>query len=200
MINALPAFLPSLVPTYPSVAGLRVFIGAGTVDISGTTLFVPGAFVNVQPLAITYVYLNMANGAIASNTTGFSGNIWPIAIITTSTTEIITLSDVRPDVAGVGGGGSGISSAADTSLTLAVSGTVAIAAGTNYYCPCADGTTQTLPSAAGLTGQWITFVKRGSGASVTIAGGLGGTKYLSNQNQFIRYQTDGTAWDVSGGN
>lgn len=200
MVNNLPAFIPSLIPTYPAVAGLRMFVGAGTVDISGTTLFVPGAFVNVQPLAITYVYLNMSSGAIASNSTGFSGNIWPIAIVTTSQTEIITLNDVRPDVAGVGGGGSGITTAADTVLTLVGSGTIAIAAGVNYYCPCADGTTQTLPSPTGLGGQWVTILKRGTGSAITVLGGNSGAKFLSNQFQFIKYQTDGTAWDEIGGN
>lgn len=178
-----------------------MFVGAGTVDIAGTTVFVPGAFVNVQPLSITYVYLNMASGAIASNNSGFAGNIWPIAIITTNQTEIVTLNDVRPDVSGVGGGGSGIASAADTVLNLVGNGTIAISAGINYYCPCTDGTTQTLPTPTGLlAGQWVTLVKRGTGAAVTVMGGISGSKFLSNQFQFIKYQTDGTAWDEIGGN
>lgn len=199
MINNLPAFAPTLVPTYPSVAGLRVFIGPGTVDISGATSMFAGAFVNVSPLSITYIYLNLANGVITSNTTGFSGNVWPIAIVTTSQTEIITLADVRADVYGTTGT-TGITTAADTVLTPSGTGTLPIAVGTNYVCYCTDGAIQALPDPTLLAGQWATFIKRGNGAAVTISGGISGTRYLTNQNQYIRFQTDGLAWDVVGGN
>jgi hypothetical protein len=201
MINNLPAFVPYLIPQYPSVAGLRVFIGAGNTQVTDGNVFWPGGFINVQPLAINYIYLNLASGQVLTNTTGFTGNVYIIALVITSSTEVVSLQDVRPDVFGsTGGGGGGITSAADTVVSLTTSTSVVISPGVNYFFPTSDGTTQILPSPTGLGGQWAKFLKRGAGAAITIIGGELGPWYLSNQGQYVIYETDGNLWDIIGNN
>lgn len=200
MINNLPAFVPYLDPPYPMVAGLRIFVGPGYVYISAAnaTVYWPGAFVNVAPLSITYIFLNMTTGAVQSNTSGFAGNVYPIAIVSTNQTLIFTLQDVRPDVFGAAGGGGG--GGADTVLPLTTSGTFSMTLGQSYFCPVSDGITQALPTPTGMAGQSIKYIKRGSGAAITLTGAENGTVYLSNQYQYVIFETDGTIWDNVGGN
>jgi hypothetical protein len=191
------AFRPYLIPQYPSVAGLRIFVGPGSVYINNQTVNVPGGFIPLAPLSVNYVYLNMRNGMVEWGTGSFSGNVWPIAIVITNQTEIVTLVDSRGINGPIMDGAHGHS--IDTVYPLNVSGTLAIETGNNYFCPVADGTTQTLPPPAAFVGQTIKFLKLGSGLPVTITGGNSGTYFLSNQGQCVIYQTDGFFWDVVGG-
>jgi hypothetical protein len=189
-----PAFRPYLIPQYPSVAGLRIFVGPGSVYINNQTVGVPGGFVPLAPLAVNYVFLNLASGVVQWGTGSFSGHVYPIAVVITNQTEIVTLSDVR----GLLGDWTNLSHI-DTVQPLNVSGTVVIEVGLNYFCPVADGTTQALPNPTAFAGQKIEFLKRGSGLPVTITGGISGTYYLSNQGQCVWYESDGTSWYVIGG-
>src|SRR5258706_8270943 len=205
MINSFQAFVPSLVPPYPTTAGLRIFVGpptgaiAGFVTVGANTIAVPTGFVNVTALSTTYVYLDMAVGAVRSNNSGFAGSFYPIAIVLTNQVEIVTLLDVRPDImiATAGGGGS----STDVVQTFTASGAISLAAGQNLV-----GTTiQTasalqLPSPAGLGGQQVKIVKIDTTGSTAIGGAAQGTVYLSNVFQYVIFGTDGLNWYVFGGN
>jgi hypothetical protein len=186
-----------LIPQYPSVAGLRIFVGPGSVYVNGFTVEVQGGLVPLSPLSVNYVYLNMRNGMVEVGTGSFSGNVWPIATVITNQTEIVTLVDSRGINGPIMDGANGHS--IDTVYTLNVSGTLAIETGNNYFCPVADGTTQALPPPANFAGQTIKFLKRGSGLPVTITGGNSGTYFLNNQGQCVWYESDGVLWSVSGG-
>jgi hypothetical protein len=191
------AFRPYLIPQYPSIAGLRIFVGPGSVYINNATVNVYGGFVPLAPLAVNYVYLNMRNAMVETGLGSFSGNVWPIATVITNQTEIVTLVDSRGINGPIMDGAHG--HPADTVYTLNVSGTLAIETGNNYFCPVADGTTQALPAPGAFAGTTIKFLKNGSGLPVTITGGNSGTYFLSNQGQSVWYQTDGIVWDVVGG-
>jgi len=104
------AFQPYLEPVYPSVAGLYVYIGAGSVASIGPTVSLPVTRLALPPNAITYIFINLATNTIQTNTSGFSGNVYPIAIASTNSLFVSNLTDARPDVfetvTGGGGGGS----------------------------------------------------------------------------------------------
>lgn len=205
-INGYQAFIPSLIPPYPTVAGFRIFVGpptgpiAGYVPVGGNTIAVPSGFVNVTPLSITYVYLDIATGTIRSNNTGFTGNIYPIAVVVTNQTEITSLVDARPDVSLASGGGGG-GSTTDVVQTFTASGSIALAAGQNLF-----GTTiQTasslqLPSPAGLGGQQVKIVKIDTAGTTAIGGAAQGSIFLTNVFQYVVFETDGLSWYVIGGN
>lgn len=207
-INGFQAFVPSLIPIYPSKAGLRIFIGSGTgfgtgpiagyVVVGNITVAVPAAYVDLGPQSITYVYLDFATGTIRTNTTGFSGNIYPIAICATDNVEVRTLQDVRPDIVAPGTGGGG-STGPDTVQAFVASGSVALAANQNLFGTIvASASLLQLPSPAGLAGQSIKFVKIDSTGSTTIAGGSMGNYFLTNRGQFVIYETDGSSWYIIG--
>lgn len=153
----------------------------------------------LAPQSKTFVYLDMTTGTLRSNTSGFTANVYPIAIATTNTNEVIDLQDVRPDVPAVASGGGG--SATDTVQAFSAPQIIVLAAGQNMFgtvVAAANGLS--LPSTTGLGGQRITLIKTDTSGFVAIAGAANGTFYLSNQWQYVSFETDGTFWYVIGNN
>lgn len=109
MIGFPQAFSCFLMPPYASVAGLRVMVSPGEIWLAGSTFLQVGGYVNVQASSTSYIYINTTNGQLAVNVgTGFpSSNAFPVSIVVTNATEIVTLTDARPDVFGGGSGGGG---------------------------------------------------------------------------------------------
>lgn len=209
MINNFLAFAPSLIPPYPTKAGLRIFVGsgvgfgtgpiAGYVVVGNSLVAVPADYVNVTPLSITYVYLDMATGTVRSNNSGFTGNIYPIAVVITNDTEITSLIDSRPDITTSSGGGGG-GSFTDTVQAFTASGTVSIAAGQNLFGTCIGTSTLSLISPVGLAGQYIKLIKIDNSGMNTISGGIGGNYFLTNFYQYVIFESDGVSWYVIGNN
>lgn len=203
------AFQPSLVPVYPTLAGLVVVINQGSVVVTGTPVTIPYTRVSVAPLSTTYIYADLTSNLLGSNTTGFTGLVYPIAIVTTNQTEVITLVDVRPDVFGGGSGGGGGSSA-DTVQSVNNSGGVVFPGGTNLFIKAtsgAGGITQTLPTAVGLNGQTAKFIKVDAGVGVLTIGTTGGQTIngfssvtIFNQFQYIVVESDNSNWLIVGNN
>jgi len=104
---SLPAFNPFFFPSAPALNGLWLNVGTGQITVSGTPITIPTQRLALAANTKTYVYLDMVAGVIGSNTTGFSTNVYPVAIATTNATMVYNLQDVRPDVFGGGSGGGG---------------------------------------------------------------------------------------------
>jgi hypothetical protein len=198
-------FIPTLIPTYPAVAGLRIFIGPPTGTVAGyivannVPITVPTQFVVVAPLTTTYIYVNLANGIVGSSTTGFTGNVYPIAIVTTNETEVTGLQDVRPNIFGTSGGSGG--GATDQVQAITTPQTVTIGLGTNVFATVTSAASPVaLPTAVGLSGQTVRFIKTDASGSITITGAVSGTYYLSNQYQYALFESNNVNWYLIGNN
>lgn len=207
MINNLPAFVPTLVTGYPGPAGLRIQVGppgtnvAGVVSINNTFYVVPTQYVNVSQMAVTYVYLDLTGATIQTNNSGFTGSVWPIAIVAANANEITTLQDVRPDLITIGSGGGGGGSSVDNVLAIASPQTLPLSLGQNLLATVvAAADPVTLPSAVGLTGQVIKLVKTDTGATVTVHGGVAGDYFLSAQYQYVQFESNNASWFVVANN
>lgn len=206
MINNLPAFETSLIPAYPTVAGLRIFVGpptgpiAGYVTLGTTTVAIASGFVNVTPISTTYIYLDLTIGQILSNTTGFPSGVYTIAIVTTNGTEVTGILDSRPDVTAIGSGGGG--SVNDAVLNYSSPATISINSGQSVFVTCTSGANPlALPTVASwMAGLSIKITKTDGTGFIGITGGINGTYYLSNQYQFWFVECDGTNWYTVGGN
>src|SRR5271157_2414995 len=91
---SMPAFTPQYLPPYPALAGLRVYVTGGSVIVSGVDTVIPSQYIGVPANTTTYVYVDLNLGVISTNTTGFTGNIYPVASATTNNTIITNLQDV----------------------------------------------------------------------------------------------------------
>src|SRR5579863_7256139 len=111
-------FMPYQQPPYPNQAGLWVQTAAGTVNINNVVETIPVARIAVAPNTTTYIYLDLTQGVIGTNTSGFISGQYPIASASTNATIVTTLQDLRPNVfnggTGGGGGGGGSSTAWET--------------------------------------------------------------------------------------
>lgn len=88
--------------------GLLIGIGPGLVWFGGSSVNYAEAFVGLHAQSTNFVYLDFSSGLIVVNLTGFPSNCFPIATVTTGSTNVVSLVDVRPDlISGVGGGGGG---------------------------------------------------------------------------------------------
>jgi hypothetical protein len=91
--------------------GLRVTILPASV-YNGTLTSLPISFVVVVQNKTNFIYLNTSSDTLAVNQTGFpSTNCYPIAIAVVGVTDVLQLTDSRPDfwLAGGSGGGSSVS-------------------------------------------------------------------------------------------
>ena len=207
MVNNLQAFVPTLVTGYPGPAGLRIQVGppgtnlAGTISINNVLYLIPTQYVNVQQMATTYVYVELTGATIQTNNSGFTGSVWPIAIVSANMVEITNLQDVRPDLITIGTGGGGGGSSVDNVLAIAAPQTLPLALGDNLLAQVvAAANPVTLPSPVGLTGQVIKVIKTDTGASVTIHGGIEGDYFLSAQYQYVQFESNNVAWLIVGNN
>jgi len=85
-------------PGYRPVAGagLQVSLGPGTAFCGGAIQNYPGGMLSLAAGTSNYVYLNpAANCAPATNLTGFTSAVIPIAVVTTSVSGVTNVSDVR---------------------------------------------------------------------------------------------------------
>lgn len=119
------AFAPSLQGS-PTQAGLNVTVQSGVAVISNVPTTVPTQTVAVGANTTTYIYLDMATGLLATNTSGFAAAQYPIATAISFSSVISGLTDSRPDVFGISG---------------AASGTVTSVTGTANQISVATGTT-----------------------------------------------------------
>src|SRR6266478_5967814 len=91
MTNALAPFI--------GPPGLQIVINSGQVIINGNPLTIPGTKVSLSADSRTYIYLDYNTGNIVSNITGFlTSNIYPIAIVDTTSSSVSVLIDSRSDV------------------------------------------------------------------------------------------------------
>jgi len=107
---SLPAFTPYQQSNFPALAGLSVSVSGGTITISGVKTQVPSVRLSLAPNTTTNVYVDMVQGLILSTTSAFTSitnTYYPVATVTTNGTQVITLTDVRPDVFYVSGAGTG---------------------------------------------------------------------------------------------
>jgi hypothetical protein len=101
-------FQPFQQPPYPALAGLRVQIAAGSVNIGALVMAIPAQTITATANATTYIYLNTTTGLINTNGSGFpSSGAYPIATATANATYVYTLADSRPNIFVSGTGGSG---------------------------------------------------------------------------------------------
>ena len=100
------AYIPSnAFAAFIDQPGLKVQVNGGLAAISGVTTSIAARVVTPAANTTTYIYLDTVGGTITSNTSGFpTSNAYSIAIAVTGTTQILVLTDMRPDVPGVGGG------------------------------------------------------------------------------------------------
>lgn len=100
-------------PFAPSIdqPGLQIAVAVGSVLVSGSSQLVPAQSAPLPANSTSYVYLNTQTAAIQSNTSGFpSSNCYPIATVITSTNQVTSLTDSRPDVGGTGSGAGAVTS------------------------------------------------------------------------------------------
>jgi hypothetical protein len=106
---------------YIDGGGLVLGVNGGVALISTTPTNVPAASVPLTANSTNYVQLNMSDGAIEVNTSGFTSNNYPIAIAVTGRNFISTLTDSRSDVPAAGPGGGGGGSGLTANVTLSAS-------------------------------------------------------------------------------
>src|ERR1700733_5169565 len=101
------AFEPYLQPPAPALAGLWINTNPGIVWTGGNPVTLSSQRIQMQPNATNYVFLNLVTNTIQTNTSGFGTTIYPIAIVSTNSTQTTTVQDVRPDAESSGGSGGG---------------------------------------------------------------------------------------------
>lgn len=102
MISPTNAFSP-----YIDGGGLFLGVTSGVALVGSTPILVPGQFVPLTSNTTNYVLLNLTSGILQVNTSGFTSGNYPIAIVTTLNTGVLSVVDARPDVAAAGPGGGG---------------------------------------------------------------------------------------------
>lgn len=108
------AWVNGIAPGYWPTAGsgLTLKLSAGTANNSGTIVQYAGGTLTMTDNSTNYVYLDPASSyAPASNTTGFTSSVVPIATVVTSGGAISTITDDRLAMVAAGGGpGGGVTS------------------------------------------------------------------------------------------
>jgi|SRR6185312_4056426 len=88
--------------------GLSITVGKAVVYINGTVTFLNTLTTVFLPAnSVNYIFLNTATVQIQSNTTGFTNQFVPIAVVTTNSSVVSLIQDYRVDVffdSGSGGG------------------------------------------------------------------------------------------------
>ena len=112
---SLPAFVPQYLPPYPALAGLKLYVSGGNITLNNQKAYVASQYIYLQANTTTWAYVDLTLGVLSSNHTGFPGNTYPVAVVTTNGTMMTNLTDARPDV--FGGGTSGGGSASWGSIT-----------------------------------------------------------------------------------
>jgi hypothetical protein len=104
MLSPLTALSPFIGPP-----GLNIEIYQGIVLINGGEVNFPTTLVGLSANSTTFVFINIGTGTIQINNTGFPAGNFPICVVVTSNTGIISLVDYRPDyvITGASGGFSG---------------------------------------------------------------------------------------------
>ena len=152
--------------------GLSVTIEQGYIQVGGLSLFVPRTIVSLAANATTYIYLD-SSGTISTSNSGFpAGSDYPIAVVVTGTSSVITLTDSRPDVAAGGGGGTGGVAIAPGGNTAGVAATIStgtvILAGGNNITVSQNGQTLSIVGNAGSgSGQFSAGISGGNTSGVT---------------------------------
>lgn len=120
LFNANAKYVQGIGPGYwpTTVSGLTLNLSSGTAVCSNVVQTYPGGTLGMTANATNYVFLDASNSCLpASNTTGFTDNSIPIAQVTTSSSSITNITDVRTwflwRPAGTSGGGTGSSGAVD---------------------------------------------------------------------------------------
>jgi hypothetical protein len=101
MISPTNAFSP-----YIDGGGLSLGVTGGVALLGTTPTVIGGQSVALTANATNYVILNLTSGLLQVNTSGFTTGNYPIATVVTLNASIQTLIDDRPDVSGIGSGGS----------------------------------------------------------------------------------------------
>lgn len=205
------AFEPSLTPqftlsAYPKLAGLQIYVQPGVITNAGVTSTYAGGYVPVTALAVTYVYFDLIAQTIGTNTSGFTPNNFPIAVVSANATQTTGLTDVRPDIF-IAGAGAAVT---DGVRSVSVTGTITFGSSTNLLVKATagvSGITITLPSAVGAQGQKICLKKVDTGAgSVTVAtvsaqtiDGVS-TFVIFNLYEYVTVESDNANWFVVANN
>lgn len=79
--------------------GLNLSINNGVVLINGVEVSFPNTIIGLSANSTTFIFINLGLAILQSNNSGFTGNSYPIATVTTSNTGIAQLIDNRPDYA-----------------------------------------------------------------------------------------------------
>jgi hypothetical protein len=198
-------------PQPPAIAGFRIQIAKGSINIGSSTVVVASNTVYVTANSTTYIYLNTATGVIQSNTSGFAPTgVYPIAVASTNSSFVVTLTDARPNVfnngTGGGGGGAGVTITVVSALGAVPSltnGTLATVTDGTTATDCTVGGGSTLVNCQYNGSTW-SGIKTGlttgvtTGASSGLQGGASSgavalsllTSCLSGQS----LQWNGSAW------
>jgi hypothetical protein len=95
-------------------------------------------------------------------------------------------------------------SVADAVNNYTTSQTIVMASGLNLFGTCVGGSSGislALPSASLYPGLSVKLIKTDSGVGyVTVTGGVYGNYILSNQEQYVIFESNGTSWYVMGNN
>jgi hypothetical protein len=91
-------FTNSLVPQI-ILPGLTIRVNQGVIFLSGANarVVIPATTVTLASNATNYVFLNQATQTVQVNQTGFPNPSYPIAVVVTSNSGIIALSDQRSE-------------------------------------------------------------------------------------------------------
>jgi hypothetical protein len=166
--NPTDPFHPYMFPPYPSGAGLRLTFNGGTVAVGNSIYVIQSGTVPLVPNATNYVYLNQNIPSVQVSITGYLTGSYPIATALTNGTEIVTLTDQRPNIfisTGSGGTITGVTAGSGLSGGGA-SGTVAVS-----LVSCASGGQILSWSGSGWN---CTNQNAGTVTSVTLGTGLAG--------------------------
>ncbi len=195
MTNALAPFI--------GPPGLQIVINSGQVIINGNPLTIPGTKVSLSADSRTYIYLDYNTGNIVSNITGFlTSNIYPIAIVDTTSSSVSVLIDSRSDVPLPAPSSSNL----DSIQNLNTSQVVGFGGTTNTLILGTSSSSNivfTLPPATGFSGRFIKIKKVDSGVgTINIVGFIDDLSayLLTNLNQYIILESDNNVWQIVGNN
>lgn len=105
----LTTYTNALSPSIILNPGMFISVNGATAWFDGALQTIAPSFLALSPNTTSYIFLNTVTGTIQLNQTGFTATVFPVATATTSSSQITSLVDNRPDwiIGGTGGGGGG---------------------------------------------------------------------------------------------
>lgn len=170
-------FAPSIGPP-----GLQIHVDSGILLINGGGMLVSAVAVALPANSTSYVYLDTSLAGIYNNTSGFpASNCYPIAIVITSTSGVVSCVDQRPDVSPSAAGGPAVNfslNGTSSSVSLVAGNNITLNSGASSISLVGPSpATQSLSGGGvSVTGTAVSFdIEAGSNitlASATAPGAL----------------------------